>query len=874
MAGDFRRFASVLAAVATGIAAIAPAVAHGAADQPNWKYFKNVPFLDGNDADRRVVGCYPAGSGSASPCTVDERGTPADATHPWDVPLPPAPANPTGTTSGPFADTALSALNPIAPGPDRTFRPVSVERDYIYPWTDAWRNSQCNPSNFSGVSSGSFGTNANDVNAAIVNVFVAHNHMHDWSKGLGFTPATFNMEGDDPVLGNVQAGAKSGQPTFSGRDAANRTTPADGVSPSFTSYLWQPIGGAYYPQCTDGSFDMSLLAHEYAHAIANRMVGGPASGLTSSTDGQALAIGEGFADSAAVAYLHDHLYTPADDEDPFAIGAYVTGNRERGIRNYSMADSPLNYSNVDGWDGTGGDDPGDDGEIWAAVNHDIRDALVAAHPADGNRRWIRIAFDALLTMPADTTMVQARDAYVSAAAPEDRGALWTAFARRGLGSGASSAGTDDASPEPSFESPLRADESTVTFAPGVEAELFIGDYEAGVTPVADTDPATARDATFELLPGNYSFLVRADGRGGHRFARDIPAGSDVRLDVQLPVNTASAAAGATATGDGTGHGELIDDTEATNWERTGAAVAGTQVTVDLAGGAQVVDRVNVSALLHGTDNGDVTDDAENQSRFSALRQFELQACSAGCGDPASFTAFYTSPANAFPGAPPRPVTPDLNLRSFDVPDTTATHLRLVVQSNQCTGSSVFATEQETDPDTPSDCRATTGPVARSDRAVRAAELQVFSSPLAVTQTNTPKGQPTGSEPGSPTPTGPGAAPDAPPRLTSLSLSNRRFRRGRALPRAAATRKGTVISFRLSEAARVTYSFRRRAGRRYVRAGTLTRAGRAGRNRVRFQGRLTRRRSLRPGAYRLVVAATDSAGQRSARKTASFRLLAR
>jgi hypothetical protein len=699
-----------------------------------------------------------------------------------------------------------------------------------------------------------------------VNVFVAHNHMHDWSKGLGFTAATFNMEGDDPVLGNVQAGATSVPHTFSGRDAANGTTPADGTSPSLTSYLWQPIAGAYYPRCVDGSFDMSLLAHEYAHAIANRMVGGSSAGLTSGADGQARAIGEGFADSAAVAYLLDHGYAPADDEDPFTIGAYVTGDKANGVRSYSMAHSPLNYSNVQGWDGSGRSSSADDGEIWAALNHDVRAALLAAHPADGNRRWMQIAFDALLTIPTDATMIDARDAYIDAADPADQGALWTAFARRGLGSDASSTGTDDPNPVPGFESPLRTDESTVTFAPGVAAELYVGDYEAGVTPVADTDPSTGRDDTFGLVPGHYSFVARANGRGAHRFERDIPAGSDVRLAPELPVNRASAANGASATGDGARLGDLIDDTEGTNWERTGADPGGAQVTVDLAGGPQVIERVNVSALLQGTDDGDERDDGNNQNRFTALRQFELHACSGACTGSASFTKIYTSPADAFPGAAPRPVTPDLNLRSFDVPDTIATHLRLVVATNQCTGSSVFTAESENDAASASDCRVgNAGGVARMDRAVRIAELQVFSRDL----------DPVGGDSGPPTPTGPGAAgPDAPPRLTSLSISNRRFRRGRALPRAAATRRGTVIGFRLSEAASVTYSFRRRTGRRYVRAGTLKRSARAGRNRLRFQGRLTRRRSLRPGAYRLVVVATDSAGQKSARRTASFRLLAR
>ena len=855
--------AAALGALMGIVLAVAPATALAAGDQPNWQYFPNVPFPDeGGDWDQRVVGCFPAGPGHADPCTIDERNTVAAATIAWDT----IAGSPTSTTDGEYADTALSALSPIAPGPDRNFRPVSVTRDYLYPFTNQWRTSSCNPSVFSGTPSG----DTNDINAATVNVFVAHNHMHDWSRGLGFTPATFNMEDADPMLGNVQAGAKTGPPTFTGRDAANLATPADGTSPSNTSYLWQPIAGAYYPRCVDGSFDMSVLAHEYAHAIANRMVGGAAAGLTSTPDGQALAIGEGFADSAAVAYLHDHGYAPADDEDAFTIGAYITGNGARGVRSYSMAASPLNYSNVQGWDGKGAGSPADDGEIWAAVNHDIREALLAAHPADGGRRWIRIAFDALLTMPANATMVQARDAYIAAAAVGDRDELWTAFARRGLGAGAASSGTDDPNPQPSFESPLRTDESTVTFAPGVEAELYVGDYEAGATPVADTDPGTARDATFEMLPGNYSFVARGDGRGTQRFERAIPAGSTVRLDVQLPVNRASAASGATIAGDGTRLADLIDDTEATNWERTGSAVPGTQVTVALGGGRQLVERVNVSARVHGNDDGDESETAGDQNRFTALRAFALRACSATaanarCTAPGSFGApFYTSVPDAFPGAAPRPVAPDLSLRGFDVPNTTATHLRLTVLANQCTGSSLFSQESEQDPFSASDCETgNSGGVGRMDQAVRAAELQVFSRLLP----------PAGGGNGGP---GPGAE-DPAPALTRLSLKPRRFRRGRALPRAAAVRKGTTIRFRLSEPARVTYSFQRRVkrrggGRRWKRAGTLRRSAGAGINRLRFQGRLTRRRSLKPGSHRLIVVARDPAGQRSPKRTVRFTLL--
>ena len=105
-------------------------------------------------------------------------------------------------------------------------------------------------------------------------------------------------------------------------------------------YLWQPIAGAFYPPCVDGDFDMSVIGHEYTHAISNRMVGGPDNGLTSSADGQARAMGESFSDLTAVEFLHECGLSPIGDADPFAVGAYVTGSNEKGIRNYNMGDEP------------------------------------------------------------------------------------------------------------------------------------------------------------------------------------------------------------------------------------------------------------------------------------------------------------------------------------------------------------------------------------------------------------------------------------------------------------------------------------------------------------------------------------------------------
>ncbi len=52
----------------------------------------------------------------------------------------------------------------------------------------------------------------------------------------------------------------------------------------------------------------------------------------------------------------------------------------------------------------------------------------------------------------------------------------------------------------------------------------------------------------------------------------------------------------------------------------------------------------------------------------------------------------------------------------------ATHVKLVVLSNQCTGTPAYQGDQDTDPSNNSDCISG----STRDQEVRAAELQVFS----------------------------------------------------------------------------------------------------------------------------------------------------
>jgi hypothetical protein len=93
------------------------------------------------------------------------------------------------------------------------------------------------------------------------------------------------------------------------------------------------------------------------------------------------------------------------------------------------------------------------------------------------------------------------------------------------------------------------------------------------------------------------------------------------------------------------------------------------------------------------------------------------------------------------------------------------------------------------------------------------------------------------------------------------------------PLAARVARGTRLRYTLSENARVVLKIQRAlSGRpmRYRTVGTLRRTGVGGLNRMRFTGRIGRR-ALRPGRYRVVIRATDAAGNRSSPKTARLRI---
>ncbi|MDP9459786.1 MAG: M36 family metallopeptidase, partial [Actinomycetota bacterium] len=731
---------------------------------PRWEVFPaNPQIADPANGDApatsatRETWCWEAGDGCDRVV-----GNPASRA-PWDVDTRTGAS--TFTTTGNNARTAPSFVSFVSPDAGAALQPYSLSRSYAFDFTNQWYREACDPAAFAS-------TQKNDLDAASTNLFVGHNRIHDWAYFLGFTEETWNLQtnnfgnnsegqvpgggGNDPELGQTQAGAVGGGPAFTGRDNANQITLQDGIPGITNQYLWQPLQAGFYAPCVDGAYDASVIAHEYGHAVQNRMVAGPDAGLSGH---QSRAMGESWSDLTAVEYLNSYGLAGKTGEDPFAVGAFVTGDKDTGIRNYNMSRSPLNFSNL-GYDGNGATSPHADGEIWSATNYTVRQALAKKYdatfpstdaalqarcadgvlPADacpGNRRWVQIMHDAFLLQLAATDMTTARDAYLAADRLRFGGAnqaeLWTAFAQRGLGAAAASQGPADLEATPSFAVPAGiAGNSTVTFTPAAAdggaaptgVKVYVGQLEARSVPAA-----TGSIPSATLVAGSYEFVATAPGFATTRFSATVVPGTTA---VAVPMRR-NLAAGGTVTGAGVQQDKLVDGTEATNAALLNGTVKGHTLVVKLGDTAQPVTEVNVSAALRPAD-GAATGDTGGQSRFSAVRSFEVLTCATGCTDPAAFTSAGVF-RDAFPADRPRPTVPDLALRSFDIPDTTATHVAIRVVDNQCTGGQLYtgAANPDADPINDPDCvsgqtaaGATAGTTSLSQAAnVRIAELQVL-----------------------------------------------------------------------------------------------------------------------------------------------------
>jgi len=279
----------------------------------------------------------------------------------------------------------------------------------------------------------------------ITNLFYMNNIMHDITYLYGFNEVSGNFQkdnmgrgglGNDHVFGDAQDGG--------GTNNANFATPADGQNPRMQMYIWT----AANPD-RDGDVDNGIIAHEFGHGISNRLTGGPAN---SGCVGNAEHGGEGWSDYYALMVTTNWATaTVTDGALPRPIGTYainqpVTGG---GIRNFpystNMAINPLVYSTslpaqvhnrgeywcMALWEMT-----------WAMIQQNgINPNLFNAAGVGGNSAAIKLVTEGMKLQPCGPGFIDARDAILKADTLFFGGqyscAIWTAFAKRGMGRGAS-----------------------------------------------------------------------------------------------------------------------------------------------------------------------------------------------------------------------------------------------------------------------------------------------------------------------------------------------------------------------------------------------------------------------------------------------------
>ncbi|KAF6802259.1 extracellular elastinolytic metalloproteinase [Colletotrichum sojae] len=298
--------------------------------------------------------------------------------------------------------------------------------------------------NFDYEYSTSLSTPSSYIDASITQLFYTANHYHDLLYQLGFNEAAGNFQannggnggiGNDFVVLNAQDGSGTNNAMFS--------SPSDGRPGRMYMYMWTRST----PR-RDCSFEAGVVIHEYTHGVSNRLTGGPANaGCLSALESGGM--GEGWGDFMATAIRLKPTDTRATD---YSMGAWVANNPV-GIRSVlystSLTTNPNTYSTINGVSSVHRI-----GETWATILYEVLWNLIDKHgkndgpwpefrdgvPTDGKYLTLKLVLDGMALQPCSPNFIQARDAILDAdkalTGGDNQCELWTAFAKRGLGSDA------------------------------------------------------------------------------------------------------------------------------------------------------------------------------------------------------------------------------------------------------------------------------------------------------------------------------------------------------------------------------------------------------------------------------------------------------
>ena len=203
----------------------------------------------------------------------------------------------------------------------------------------------------------------------------------------------------------------------------------------------------------DGDLDNGIVSHEFFHGVSNRLTGGPAQSgcLANAEQG-----GEGWSDYFALMATTNWATSSLSDgviPRPIANYAVSLPTTGSGIRNYpystDISVNPLTYANM----GVNpiGTESHNIGEIWCAAlwemtwgiiqqTGNINPNLFDAGSTAGNSVALKLVIEGLKLQPCNPGFIDARNAILKADSLIYNGAykcaIWTAFAKRGMGYGA------------------------------------------------------------------------------------------------------------------------------------------------------------------------------------------------------------------------------------------------------------------------------------------------------------------------------------------------------------------------------------------------------------------------------------------------------
>ncbi len=290
----------------------------------------------------------------------------------------------------------------------------------------------------------------------ILNLFYISCYLHDYFYLLGFREADGNFQQDNKGRGGVatdRVEARAHQGAVYG--TANMYTPVEGSGPVISM-------GLVTSTKRHTALDATVVIHEFTHGVTNRLVGGPMN-VQALEAPQSRGFGEGCSDYFACTITED------------TVVASWAVRRPGGLRGYAYdSNFPDDFGDL----GTGRyTEVHAIGEIWCAAALEMNRRI-------GPELGVQLVVDALKLAPANPSLLDMRDAIVSAA--DHRRAsrqldaiqhaavcdgIWEAFARFGMGPRARSFGASLYGIEPDFARPETPDEPDEPEPPESERQV-------------------------------------------------------------------------------------------------------------------------------------------------------------------------------------------------------------------------------------------------------------------------------------------------------------------------------------------------------------------------------------------------------------------